>query len=110
RGTSPERNEWDAMLSRNPHDFLHLFGRVWPEDRIRLLICNPGQRMAVLGPNGLSGLQAIAESASEHRNGCCHALARMVGARCCRHLPWSSFGLRTSFILGLALVSRCPFS
>ena len=62
RGAGAEGDHRYALCRAQPHDLLHLFGGLRKDHRIRRLVADPSQRIAVLLAHRLRGDEAIAEA------------------------------------------------
>ena len=65
RGAGAERDHRHAVRRAQPHDVLHLFGRLRKHHRIRRLVVDPGRGMAVLLAHRLRGDEPVAEARGE---------------------------------------------
>ena len=65
RGAGAERDHRHALGGAQPHDVLHVLGRLRKHHRVRRLVGHPGQWYAVLLAHRLRGDQAVAEARGE---------------------------------------------
>ena len=68
RGAGAERDHRHALGRTQPHDLLHFFGALRKDHRIRRLIADPGQRIAVLLADRLRGHQPVADHGRKRRD------------------------------------------
>ncbi len=85
RGAGPERDQRHAMARCNLDDLLHFFRRFGPDHSVRRLVRHPGERVAVLAADGLSGLKSFTEPLPEHCDGGFDVTVLMLRDSCRSH-------------------------
>src|ERR1700691_1143393 len=68
RSSGAEADDRHALIRAQTHDLLHLFGRLRKHHRIRRLIGNPGERVAVLLAHRLRSDKPVADFGCERDN------------------------------------------
>ena len=68
RRSGAKADDRHALIGAQAHDLLHIFGRLRKYHRIRRLIGNPGERVAVLLANRLRSDEPVADFRRERGN------------------------------------------